>query len=90
MTKIKVKVAGVKPVESNGIKNKKPVGLFDMSQRRVDEKPNMNHVVQKRNKGIFGKMTDIVLEDIKSIFGKDKETLEKEMALKKFTEMVRK
>jgi hypothetical protein len=88
--KVKVKVAGVKPVESVGIKNNKPVGLFDISQRRVDETTEINHMVQKRTKSIFGKMTDIIIEDIKSIFGKDKKSLEKEMALKRFTEMVRK
>ena len=90
MTKIKVKVAGIKPVESSGIKNKKPVGLFDMFPGSVDKNAKINHMVQKRTKSIFGKMTDIIIEDIKSIFGKDKKNIEREMALKRFEELVKK
>ncbi len=90
MTKIKVKVAGVKPVESSGIKNKKPVGMFDIFPGSVDKNTKINHMVQKRTKSIFGKMTDIIIEDIKSIFGKDKKSIEKEMALKRFEELVKK
>ena len=90
MTKIKVKVAGIKPVESSGIKNKKPVGMFDMFPGSVDKNTKINHMVQKRTKSIFGKMTDIIIEDIKSIFGKDKKCVENKMAYERFMEMVKK
>ena len=82
MTKIKVKVAQqAAPTPAPKVSNNgQPMGMF----------PKMNHMVQKRTKSIFGKMTDIIIEDIKSIFGKDKKSIEKEMALKRFEELVKK
>ena len=66
--------------------NKKPVGLFDMSQRRVDETTEINHMVQKRTKSIFGKMAYIIIEDVKSIFHVDDKTKEEKMKYEAFME----
>jgi hypothetical protein len=82
MTKIKFKVA--QPVAP------KPAPKVSPNGQSMGMFPKMNHMVQKRSKSIFGKMTDIIIEDIKSIFGKDKKNIEREMALKRFEEMVRK
>jgi hypothetical protein len=93
MTKIKVKVAGDSRQFMGGqVSNESVESVIARNKRDSQTSifPKMNHMVQKRTKSIFGKMTDIIIEDIKSIFGKDKKSIEKEMALKRFEEMVKK
>ncbi len=94
--KVKVKVAGNSRQFAGGqVSNESVESVIARNKQTVSAKstsifPRMNHVEQKRTKSIFGKMAYIISEDIKSIFGKDKKSKEKENALKKFEELVKK
>ena len=91
--KVKVKVAGNSRQFAGGqVSNESVESVIARNKRDAQKSmfPNMNHMVQKRSKSIFGKMAYIISEDIKSIFGKDKKSKEKENALKKFEELVKK
>ena len=48
--------------------------------------PKMTPVEQKRSKSIFGKMAYIIIEDVRSLFGRDKKTREEKMKYDSFME----
>jgi len=75
--KVKVKVATqTVPVKKPQAKPVQQTSIF----------PKMNHVEQKRTKTIFGRMFNIVIEDVRSIFHADKKTKEDRMKYEEFME----
>ena len=80
--KVKVKVATqtVTSVKKPQTVSAKSTSIF----------PRMNHVEQKPTKSIFGKMAYIIIEDVRSIFHKDRKSKEEKMKYEAFMEMCKK
>lgn len=79
--KVKVKIATqTVPVKKSQTVSAKSTSIF----------PRMNHVEQKRTKSIFGRMINIVIEDVKSIFKVDQKTKEEKMKYEAFMELCKK
>jgi hypothetical protein len=87
--KVKVKVGGNSRQFAGGqVSNESVESVIARNKRDAQKSmfPKRNQSVQKAGQSIFGRMVNIVVEDVKTVFHIDTKRREREMAYKEFME----